>query len=224
MGADAVSARAALSTAVGDASPAVQVAAAEAWAATFGKGDDATDGLLLALKDDRELIRVAAAGRLSVVGTKHAARIIPPLTALLEDKQASVRAKAANSIGLLAENAPEQAAKAVGPLARLLDPSQDKDAWEQRFDATRSLLRIGAPARSALPAITAALQSNQSIPFLRDRLIPLLPRIVDDARELLPLLTTLAHDKDVEVSKAATTLKADIESAQTQPATRPATP
>ncbi|QOV88319.1 HEAT repeat domain-containing protein [Humisphaera borealis] len=219
MGADAAPARAALSKAVGDESPAVQVAAAEAFAASFGRGTQAVDSLLLALKDDRELIRIAAAGRLSVIGQKDAGRIVPALVPLLGDKQPAVRAKAANAIGLLADAAPDEAAKAVAPLVKLLTDRQDPAAWEQRFDAANALLRIGPGAKTAYPAVADALRSPDVIPYFRHRLIPLLPRLADKTG-LKPLLSELARDKDPEVAQAASALAA----APDNPATTQASP
>lgn len=212
MGVSAAAARPALLSAVNDESTAVQVAAAEAWAATFDRKADGIAGLLGGLKDERELVRVAAAGRLAVIGNAEAKQIIPALLPLLSDKQPAVRAKAASAIGLLAEAAPDEAAKAVEPLTKLLTDSTDKQAWEQRFDATRALLRIGPAARPALPAITAAIRSPESIPYLRDRLVPLLPRVVEKPQDLLPLLKDLAADKDADVARVAGELLTKIQS------------
>ncbi len=218
MGVSAAAARPALLSAVNDESLVVQVAAAEAWAATFDRKPEAVAGLLSGLKDERELVRIAAAGRLWVVGEKDAKQIVPALIPLLGDSKPAVRAKVAGSIGLLADAAPDEAAKAVEPLIRLLaDP--DKDAWEQRFDAARALLRIGPAAKRALPAISAAMVSKESIPFLRERLIPLLPKIAGRS-ELQPLLTTLMKDSDREVADAATIVLATL-SASPSSATKP---
>lgn len=220
MGASAVSARSALLAAAGDTSPAVGVAAAEAWAATFARGPEGVAGLLAGLKDERELVRVAAAGRLAIIGDKDAKQIVPALIGLLADKQPAVRAKAASAIGLLAEAAPDEATRAVEPLAKMLSGTPDPQAWEERFDAARALLRIGPAARPALPAISAAMRSKDAIPFLRDRLVPLLPRVATGA-DLQTLLTALVADPDRDVSVAAAKTLADLSNPVAAPATRP---
>jgi len=210
LGIDAAPARSALQRAIDDPAPSVQVAAADAWAASWGRDAQAVAGLLPALADKRPVLRSAVIMQLTFVDPKQSTRILPALVPLLDDTDETTRAKAASAIGTLAEHAPDEAAKAVAPLVKALTDSKDKLTWEKRFDAARTLLRIGPAARSAAPQVMAAIRSAETIPYLRDRLIPLLPRIVEKPADLVPLLTELKQDKDADVAAAAEKLLSQI--------------
>jgi HEAT repeat protein len=183
-------AREALVRALGtDASAGVRAAAARALGA-FGEAERAaTPALFQALADPSETVRHDAADALSHVAM--GGDDLQPLVATLASRDPYVRAFAAWTLG----NMEAAAGDAVPALAALVDDP------ETGVVVSAALARIGPAARAAVPALVAALQSEDA--GRRWRAARTLGRIGPGAREAVPALVATLRDPNEGVRRHA---------------------
>lgn len=148
-----------LHTALRDEDAHVRIHAA---AALLRLGDDAgapLSALVTALEHPDETARAAAAGALAELGWR-SIPALPALAVALRDPNLAVRCAAAFALGQIAVDAPRPGFRpgaAAEALARTLVKDEDPRA---RSWAGHALLRFGADAWTALPALRTALRDG----------------------------------------------------------------
>jgi len=141
-----------LRRALGDAEPAIALAAAKAVARLDADDPEAVEAIRARLRHDDAKQRAAAAGALADLGPR-ARAALPALLAALSDKDGDARANAADAVGRMAPGSPASP-DAVAALADLLKDGQPERV---RHAAVGALLRFGPHAHAAIPALREGL-------------------------------------------------------------------
>jgi HEAT repeat protein len=173
----------------GDADAGVRAAAARALGALGEAARAASPALFRALADSSETVRHDAADSLSHVEMRP--DDLRPLIAALGSRDPYVRAFAEWTLG----NMEATAGEAVPALAALVDDP------ETGVVVSAALARIGPAARAAVPALVAALRSEDS--GRRWRAARTLGRIGPGAGEAVPALVAALRDPNEGVRRHA---------------------
>ena len=145
-------------------------------------GTPAVPALKTALGDKRENVRASAAYALGEMGPD-AADAVDTLIPLLTDASHEVRRHATSALGMIQV----PAEKTVPALIDVLENREDPDLG---FFAAQALTRIGPAAATAIPTLTAALQSESA--YVRGFSAEALSRIgtAEALQVLVPFLRT----------------------------------
>jgi HEAT repeat protein len=162
-----------------DTEKALYFVAKQDWSECVRIGKPVVEPLLVALRDEEELVRLKAAEALGRIGDR---RAVEPLIEALGDENLNVREKAAEALAKIGQQAVEplievlrdknsnirkKAAEALGRIgdSRAVRPliivaSKDESWWVQG-EATKALVKIGKPAVE--PLIEALRDKNSNI-------------------------------------------------------------
>ncbi|HLY73080.1 MAG TPA: HEAT repeat domain-containing protein [Planctomycetota bacterium] len=172
---------------LGHSVPRIRIAAADALGGIDPKVKEAVPGLTKALSDEDVGVRLAAARALFSIQGTEAQSAIPVLAQMLKDEDADNRREAASALGAFG-GAGKTAIPALTPglkdsdggvrsavawaIARITGGQANQSAIEvmiaalkdkeprARLDAARLLGEVGTDARSAIPALTTALEDE----------------------------------------------------------------
>jgi HEAT repeat protein/S1-C subfamily serine protease len=169
-----------------DEDAAVRSYAAEAIGKVGADARSAGPSLLEALKDREAAVRQRAARSLGQVGTDNRQTVFPVLTAALKDPDLQVRVAAAEALTTVS---PLQA----GDLPLLLDMLKHQDVLV-RGVAARAVGKLGAAARSAIPALTELVRGTPDREVRRAG-IGALAQFGVEAREAIPALIEALKDE-----------------------------
>jgi HEAT repeat protein len=150
----------------------------------------ALSSLTAALKDDNAHVRAVAATALASIGPA-GPDAFPVLQEMLSTPESLPALRALARYGA-------DAAPAIGKILALL---QHKDDSEIRWNAARTLAKIGPPAKEAVPNLIAALTDSDAL--VREHAAEALGDIGPQAKEAIPALEKVLKDPDARVRRDA---------------------
>jgi HEAT repeat protein len=161
LGKDAQTALPALRAALGDPDVYVRIYAAEALLRIDPKTSDALPSLVRMLTHKDAEVRLAAAGVLAELGPVAQPALPALVSVLYREEQTDIRRVAAFALGELGPDAGGTGHSRARQIRALGCALQRDDDAGVRLWAVRSLLKFGADARAALPALAVGLRDKE---------------------------------------------------------------
>jgi HEAT repeat protein len=158
----------------------------------------AAGALVTTLKDADPTVRRQAAWALGKVGYDKKKEAFADLQPLLHDSDHDVRVAAAEALTTVCPLDTSDL-----PFLQELLKHEDVDA---RTVAARALVRLGAQAKAALPAVIAAVKENYDRNFRRAAL-RMIGQFGPDAKDAVPVLLDVMKDEDLRPNAAAVFIK-----------------
>lgn len=151
---------------------------------------EALSSLSAALQDDNPHVRAVAAAALGSIGPAG-----PDALAVLQEMLSTPESLPA--LRALAR----YGADAAPALPKIIVLLEHKDDSEIRWNAARTLGKIGPPAKEAMPNLSAALEDSD--PLVREHAAEALGDIGPQAKEAIPALVKVLKDPDARVRRDA---------------------
>ncbi len=149
------------------------------------------------LKDPNSEVRASCGLAIRSYGAA-AREAIPSLILALQDPSSYIRLNAAESLGKIASQIPEDRLT----VPALIDAMQDKDE-QVRGSVLRGLETVGERAAPAIPVLLKTLRDHSTKENLRDWILSILGRLAAKSDEIVPLLIQFLRDPDLRLRVTA---------------------